>query len=188
MDYTTLSLPEIGQGLDALARDTQEAFGTLDAAQLNWRPDASRWSVAQCFDHLITANDLMLRAATDARSGASRTVWQRLPILPGVIGRMMVRSMAPGGTRQFKAPAQARPAMSDLPADVVARFVSQQRDAAARVRALDDSTAARTMMTSPFVRVVTYSVLDGWRLVLAHGRRHFEQARRVMEAEGFPRR
>jgi hypothetical protein len=41
-------------------------------------------------------------------------------------------------------------------------------------------------MTSPFARVVTYSVLDGWRLMLAHNRRHVEQARRVTQAGEFP--
>ena len=42
-------------------------------------------------------------------------------------------------------------------------------------------------MTSPFIKVVTYSVLDGWRLVFAHERRHFEQARAVSLSPGFPR-
>jgi hypothetical protein len=42
-------------------------------------------------------------------------------------------------------------------------------------------------MTSPFVRVITYSVLDGWRLMLAHDRRHVEQAKRVMATPGFPK-
>ena len=35
-------------------------------------------------------------------------------------------------------------------------------------------------MVSPFVAAITYSVLDGLRLVVAHDHRHFEQARRVM--------
>jgi hypothetical protein len=42
-------------------------------------------------------------------------------------------------------------------------------------------------MTSPFASVVTYSVLDGWRLVVAHDRRHVEQARRVTQAAEFPK-
>ena len=41
-------------------------------------------------------------------------------------------------------------------------------------------------MASPFVGIVTYSVLDGWRLMVAHERRHVQQARRVMATPGFP--
>jgi hypothetical protein len=46
--------------------------------------------------------------------------------------------------------------------------------------------AARTIMASPFAGVVTYSVLDGWRLMVADDHRHIEQARRVRRSPGFP--
>jgi hypothetical protein len=187
MDYTTLSLTDVKTSLADIAREADATFGALNARQLNWRPDAARWSVGQCFEHLLTANRLMLRSAEDALNPARpRSVWQRLPVLPGVIGRMMVRSQAPETTRKFKAPTPAQPTSSDVAADVIQRFVAQHRDAVAQVSALDDQHAARTIMTSPFVRVVTYSVLDGWRLMVAHDRRHFEQARRVLQTPGFP--
>ena len=41
-------------------------------------------------------------------------------------------------------------------------------------------------MVSPFVAFITYTVLDGWRVIVAHGRRHLEQARRVTQSPGFP--
>lgn len=187
MDYTTLSLAEVRTELENVARDTQAAFGRLDARQLNWRPDAARWSVAQCLEHLVTANRLMFQAADDALNDARpRTLWQCLPLLPGVLGRMLIRSQAPNAARKFTAPSKAQPATSDIAADIVQRFVEQHRDAVARVQALDERDAARVIMTSPFIRVVTYSVLDGWRVVVAHDRRHFEQARRVTLSPGFP--
>jgi hypothetical protein len=42
-------------------------------------------------------------------------------------------------------------------------------------------------MVSPFVSQITYSVLDGYRLIAAHQRRHFEQAERVATHPAFPR-
>jgi hypothetical protein len=188
MDYATLSLADVRAGLDTVARDAEATFGGLNATQLNWRPDAGRWSVGQCFEHLLTANRLMLRAAEDALDPARpRSLWQRLPILPGVLGRVMVRSQAPEAARKFKAPAPIRPTASDIAADVIQRFAAQHREAVTRASSLDARQAERTIMTSPFVRVVTYSVLDGWRLMLAHDRRHVEQAKRVMATPGFPK-
>lgn len=188
VDYTTLSVAEVQSGLDAVARGAHATFGACDAIQLNWRPDAARWSIAQCFDHLIAANRLMFRAAEDALDDAgTRSVWQRLPVLPRVWGKLMIRSLTPEATRKLTAPAKARPAASDIGPDIVQRFIDQHRDAVVRLQALHDARAARGIVTSPFVRVITYSVLDAWRLVLAHDRRHFEQARRVMLAPGFPR-
>jgi DinB superfamily len=187
MDYTVLSLAEVRGQLDATARETQAAFGDLSERQLNWRPDESRWSVAQCFEHLLAANRLMFRAAEEAlRASAPRSVWQRMPVLPGVYGRMLIRSQSPTATRKFTAAPSARPTTSAIPLYVIPRFIDQHRDAVAAVHALDEREAARAIMTSPFVRFITYSVLDGWRLVVAHDRRHFEQARRVTLVPEFP--
>jgi len=103
-----------------------------------------------------------------------------------MFGRMLVRSQAPSNARRFTASPQAQPAAIGVAADIIHRFVEQDRDAVARVHALDERIAARTIMTSPFIKVMTYSVLDGWRLVFAHDLRHIEQARRVTQSPGFP--
>jgi hypothetical protein len=187
MDYTALSLTDVRSGLDETAREAQAVFGVLDARQLNWRPGEARWSVAQCLEHLLSANRLMMRAADEALLGKRpSTIWQRLPGVPGILGRTLIRSQAPTAMRKFKAPSSARPAASDIAPDVVQRFVDQHRDAVARAASLDERRAAAAIMTSPFAKVITYSVLDGWRLMFAHDRRHFEQARRVMALPEFP--
>jgi hypothetical protein len=185
-DYTTLSLADVGAELSAIARDTQSVFGLLDQQQLNWRPDATSWSVAQCFDHLLNANREMIQAIDAAMDGSRRpTFWQRLPLLPRVFGRMMIQSQMPSAKRKFTAPRKARPAWSAIDGRITERFVAHQHEAAARARSLDERDVAR-IMVSPFVRFITYSVLDGWRLIVTHERRHFEQARRVMQDPRFP--
>jgi DinB family protein len=186
-DYTSLSLADVGTMLDAVAWDAQSVFGRLDERQLNWRPDRVRWSVAQCFDHLLNVNREMLQAVDAATDDArQRTVWQRLPVLPGVFGWMLIRSQAPEAKRKFTAPRKAEPASSAIDPRIIERFVAHQRETAARVRALDGRDVARIIMVSPFAAFITYSVLDGCRLIVTHERRHFEQARRVTQEPGFP--
>jgi hypothetical protein len=187
VDYTTLCLVEVRTTLDDVGRDAEATFSRLNARQLNWRPDATRWSIAQCFEHLLKANRLMMSAAEAAlKAGRSPSIWERLPVLPGVVGPMLIRSQTPDSTRKFTAPAPARPTSSDIAADVIRRFVEQHRDIAASLQDLDERVASQTVMTSPFIRVITYSILDGCRLMAVHDRRHVEQARRVMLAPAFP--
>ena len=188
-DYTTLSLTDVRRGLDEVMLQAQQRFGLLTHEQLNWRPDATRWSAAQCLEHLFKANRLMMAAAVDAMDVSKpRAVWQRLPILPGLFGRMLIRSQAPTATRKYTASPRAQPAASDIAVDIIQRFVDQHRELGVRLQTLDDRTAASAIMTSPFITVITYSVLDGYRLVLAHDHRHLQQARRVMDMPGFPQR
>jgi len=105
-----------------------------------------------------------------------------------MFGRMLVRSQSPDDKRRFTAPPKGQPSLSHIAADVVQRFVDQQRDAVVRLETLNERDATRAIMTSPFFNFLTYSVLDGWRVVVAHDRRHFEQARRVTQTAGFPSR
>lgn len=187
-NYTTLALADVEAEFPAIARDTQSIFGPLNEQQLNWRPAATSWSVAQCLDHLLSADRGMFQAIAAAMDGSRPpTRWQRLPVLPGLFGSMLIKSQGPEAKRKFTAPSSAEPASSAIPADVVAHFIAHQHEAAARVRALAGRDVARTIMVSPFVSYITYSVLDGCRLIVAHERRHFEQARRVTQAPGFPR-
>lgn len=184
--YTALSPADIAAQFSAIARETAADFGHLNASQLNWQPDAGSWSVAQCFDHLLKMNGGMMRAIEDALdSRAARTVWQRLPLWPRLFGRLLVSSQAPGGKQKYKAPPAGVPAASDIPADVVERFMAWQGTGIAAVRSLGADDAEQVIV-SPFVAQITYSVLDAYRLIAAHQRRHFEQAKRVAAHPQFP--
>ena len=143
-DYLNLSLGDVRTELQAIARDAQEAFAALDGPRPNWRPSATQWSVAQCHHHLLNANREMLGAMDAALDPTRpRSVWQRLPVLPGLFGRMLIRSQMPEATRKFTAPQAAQPASSAIDAGILERFVEAQHAAAARAGALDSGTAAR---------------------------------------------
>lgn len=187
-DYARLSLSDIQAEFDAIAQSAGSMFGHLDDRQLNWRPDPGSWSVGQCLDHLLTANREMFQAMDRALDDRRpRTVWQRLPLVPSLLGRLLIRSQTPSGTRKFKAPAKAAPAGSVLDRGIVTRFVDGQRDAKVRLQAVAGRDPARTIMVSPFAAFIPYNVLDGWRLLVAHEHRHLAQARRVIATSGFPR-
>src|SRR4051812_17186594 len=125
MDYSRLSLADVCRALLDEGRQTQSMCGGLQPHQLNWKPDEQRWSIGQCFQHLVTANELMERAAIHALSHPRMSVLQRVPLLPALLGRMLVRSQSPGGTRRYTAPAPLRPTRGAMPDDVIAQFVEQ---------------------------------------------------------------
>ena len=187
-EYATLSLDKISTGLEDRAREAESTFAPLEATQLNWRANTDSWSVAQCLAHLIVTNERTRSYAERALDASQpRTIWQRLPVLPGLVGPMLIKSQAPGAGRKIKTSPWARPTTSDFTADIVSRYDSHNRELAAWIRGLDAARAGHTTMQSPFARVLAYSVLDACRLVLSHTDRHLAQAKRVMDAPGFPR-
>ncbi len=173
--------------LQRVASDAVEVFGRLSAAQLNWKPSAEQWSVGQCFDHLIVTNRCFLPDMERVAAGTYRpSLWGRVSPLSGFFGRFILKALDPERGRRTKAPRVFEPARSDVAADIVERFASHQEELAALMRATAGADLRGLKVTSPVSPVATYSLLDAYRIVVAHERKHFEQARRVTQGEGFP--
>ena len=190
-DFTKLTLSEMLAETQAIAAEAQHAFGALNTSQLNWKPAADSWSVAQCLEHVMANDRLMLQAIDEVVSGNQPTrrtkFYERLPVLPGLFGKLMIKVVSPGFKQKLKSPPAGRPATSAIDAQVVNRFLTHQRDLAERIEWMERTSAAHIVITSPFVSWVTYSLLDACRLIVAHERRHLAQAQRVTEMVGFPR-
>jgi uncharacterized damage-inducible protein DinB len=187
MDYQTLTLTQIYDEAEAVAVDAKVLFGHLNSEQLNWKPAADSWSVAQCLDHLISINHDYHPVFDRILKGEYRkTFLHGMPFLPTIFGRLMVKALSPDSQRKLKAPGAARPSSSSIDPQIVDRFIAHQRETLSKMRLLGNCDPAEIIITSPFASVVVYSLLDTFRLIVAHERRHFAQAQRVMETGGFP--
>lgn len=184
---TQFTLPQIFAEAEAIARDAQSGFGHLNAEQLNWKPSADEWSVAQCLEHLIAANRaLFFRAFDQTINGTRRTAFiERLPLLPGFFGWMVFKAMS--GKQKFKAPADIVPSASTLDPRVVSQFVAHQQEVIEKMKVIEKLNPASIIITSPFASIVTYSLLNACRIIVVHERRHFTQAERVIAAADFPK-
>ena len=185
--FSDASLDEVVKGVAAVADDTKRTFGSLTKEQLNWKPSPERWSVAQCFDHLITANRGYLPIIDDVLKGQKKSsVWQKLPLLPGLWGKILIKSLDPKQTRKMRAPAKFHPARSDVNGSIIHDFVGQQQQLLEKIKATANLDLERIVITSPAASVITYSLMDAYRIIVVHERRHFQQAQRVTEETGFP--
>lgn len=169
-----------------IANDAKSTFGHLTPAQLNWKPGADRWSVAQCFDHLLTSNKGYFPVIDDVFAGKKRTFWESMPVLPGLAGKLLIKSMEPTSTRKVKAPKRFQPAQSEISASIINDFVGQQGTLVEKMKASEHLDLERIVITSPVSAAITYSLMDAYRLIVVHEQRHFQQAKRVMEESSFP--
>jgi len=181
-------LSELVLAANAIADETLAAFGQFTAEQLNWKPDAERWSVAQCFDHLVTANAAYFPVFDQVLSGKNkRTFWTSLPWLPGFWGKMLIKSVSPESARKLKAPRIFQPASSRVDGAIIRRFVDQQHQVIKYMKATEGMDAERIIIPSPVTGLITYSLMDAYRVIVGHERRHILQARRVTATDGFPK-
>ncbi len=180
-------LPALIADVHAMADEAERRFGHLSPAQLNWKPSPSAWSVAQCLRHLISINVEYFPALDQiARGEYEPSLWARLPFLPALFGRLVLGAVQPDQTRRARTRPKFDPAASTEPADVVAEFRAHQEALAARMAGTGGADLDRVVITSPIASVVTYTLRDACRIIVAHERRHLAQAERVTATPEFP--
>ena len=183
------SLPVLIDVAKKVPAQVHAEFGALGTDQLNWKPAADKWSVGQCFDHLLTANSEYFPIFDRVLQGqkTTNTIWERLPGLPRFLGQMLIRSLSPDTARKQTAPKIFAPTTSAVDAGIIPRFIDQQERVIGYLNTITAVDADTIIITSPVARVITYSLLDACRVIVAHEQRHILQARRVTQLPEFPK-
>ncbi len=168
------------------ATDAAAEFGGLTVEQLNWKLSEKGWSVAQCLDHIIKTNHEFDAEFAKLASGTRKnSFWENISPLSGWGGRLLVNAVSED-SKKAKAPSKRIVPPSDLSGDIVQRFVEHIRDVNKQVEACAGADREKTIVTSPFLFIFTYKLDDAFTVLVEHTKRHIRQAKRVMEAEGFP--
>lgn len=170
---------------DAAERDTETLVKGLDEKRGTWRPAPDSWSVAECLDHLATANLVYLTAMRPPAERALREGRQRRRRAePGLIGGWFVRSLEPPVKpgRRLKAPAKIRPKQGPRLDDSIDRFLQSQGEVRAFLRTYAGIDLPGVRFPNPFIRGVRFSLATGLHVIAAHERRHLWQAWRVRQA------
>jgi hypothetical protein len=173
------------QACDAAERDARALVDGLTAARGEWRAEAGSWSVAECLDHLATANRVYLEAMrTTAEPALQQGRRRRGPARPGLLGGWFVRSLEPPAKpgRKRKAPRKIRPRVSPPLADAFEQFLTSLQDVRAFLQRYGDIDLNGVRFPNPFVRGIRFSLATGLNVIAAHNRRHLWQAWRVRRA------
>jgi hypothetical protein len=175
----------LGAQLDAIESDARALVRGLSPEQGAWRPAPEKWSVAECLDHLATANRVYLEAMRPKAEQALASGRMRTgPALPGLIGGWFVASLEPPARpfRKGKAPRLIRPRSQPPLADAFDAFLKSHDDTRAFLQRFINIDLARTRFPNPFVPGVRFSLATGLNVIAAHERRHLWQAWNVRRA------
>ena len=183
-------LAALETAIDAAERDARSLVGGLTEAQGTWRAHPTSWSVAECLDHLATANRVYLAAmGPPAERARADGRLRRGPARPGLIGGWFVRSLEPPVKPLFRsrAPQKIRPRVSPPLTEAFRQFLASQDEVRAFLRRYADIDLAGVRFPNPLVRGVRFSLATGLHVIPAHERRHLWQGwnvRRAAEGAG----
>jgi DinB family protein len=183
--------PEIDafrQQFEALSAKADALVGLLSDAQFTWQPAPDAWSVALCLEHLnVTARQYLPKLDEGISNAMRRGLYNPGPYGYNWIGRLSVYVVEPTTRFRAKAPRAFQPAPGRPRQGVMAAFRAYQVQFVDRLRQANGLDLARARVASPVARWIRMPLGSGFAMMVAHERRHLAQARRVLDAPGFPR-
>ena len=186
-DIRHADLPVLISEVDTIAAQVQQIFGALTPSQVNWKPNDTEWSIGQCFDHMIIATTAYCPTLRQIIAGTKQpSFYQRLPWLPSVFGPLVIRALSLDASRNARAPKVFHPTHSAVDGQIIGRFLHHQQELRSLMQASNNVDVARTIVTSPASTMITYSLIDAYRIIIVHEQLHLAQAQRLLRSPGFP--
>ena len=170
---------------ESIHREAEALTANLTDAQFVWKPAAGKWSVMECFAHLVIVDGTDLPGICSAIEDAqARGVTGRGPFRYGVLSGWFVRSMEPP-VKRFKVsapPQYVPPAVVKDPRETVNGFLRIQDEIRDLLGEADGLDLARVKVLLPVGPGLKMSLGRRFQLLAAHDRRHLWQAKQVLRA------
>jgi hypothetical protein len=187
-----LAIPELESYREQFQENRNEArrlTEELSDEQMNWRPAAGRWSIAECFAHLDLIGRLyrpVLTTVIDKARKDNRLA--RGPFRLGFIGRKFIGSMEPPPKLKVRTVASMLPGgLSAHNADAVMdEFYVLGDTFTALMKSAEGLDLRRVRVRSVVTPLLRLGIGEWFAFLAAHERRHIWQARQVLNAPGFP--
>lgn len=174
--------------IEDIRRRASELAAGLSPQQLLQRPDASRWSIAECLSHLnVTAAAYQPFIDAAIRQGRENKVFGKGPFKAGMMGRFLVWNAEPPPKFRMRAPRKILPKSSITnAASVLADFMRVQDEWERQLQEMEGLNQQKLKCSSPFLLPrLRLAAPIPW--MLAHQRRHLLQAEKVkaeLQAKG----
>ena len=163
-------------------------FSGISLDQLNWKPSAESWSIAQCLEHLIIADRSYFSNLKKINEGTYKmSFWEKYSPFTAACGRIMKNQLQEQVKRKMIAPAKIRPSASEFKVDIIDRYHKNLDEFLEYISKCINIDIDKTIITSPTIPIVTYSLRDAFYFLIRHEHRHLSQAIRVKNNKAFPK-
>lgn len=82
--------------LDIITEQSIAQFGILTNEQMNWKPNANTWSIAQNLDHLMVVNETYYPVLTSLKAGTYKTPFiAKIGFMVSFLGKTVLKAVQP---------------------------------------------------------------------------------------------
>lgn len=167
--------------IDDITNSFKAAFGNLSAEQLNWKPNAQTWSIAQNIDHLIVINESYYPVIESVRKGTYKLpLMGKIGFMVNSMGKMILNAVEPTREKKIKTFPIWEPSKSSIGPDILNRFEKHQEELKKIIASSKDLVEKGVVISSPANKNIVYKLGTAFDIMITHEQRHLEQAKEVL--------
>jgi hypothetical protein len=175
-------LEEYRHQLERIRAEVKELTEGLSEAQFNWRPGPDSWSIEECLEHLRMVGQWEVRAIETAVDEArTKGITDMGPFPFGPVERFVIGMSQPPVRQKLPAPRRYIPLHGQPLTAVLPTFLHVQSQLILQVDRSAGLDLRRVKVPTPISRFLRLSLGAMFAQIVAHERRHMDQARRVRE-------
>jgi len=161
----------------------------ISVEQLNWKPSTGSWSIAECLDHLLISDSSYFAVLKEITEGNYKmTRWEKFSPLTTLWGNTLKHQLQENVRRKMTAPKKLTPKTSNKSLDFIRTHLENLDLFLSYISKCKEIDIDKTIITSPTIRIATYSLRDAFQFLIQHEHRHINQAIRVKENTAFPKK
>lgn len=164
-------------------------FHNISVDQLNWKPSSQSWSIAQCFDHLLIADSSYFSFLQQITEGKyTMTFWEKFSPFTAKCGQILKDQLQEQVKKKMIAPNKFTPMKAEKSVGFIDIYIKNLDTLLNHISNCRYIDIDKTIITSPIIRIVTYSLRDSFQFLIHHEHRHINQAIRVRDHINFPKK
>jgi hypothetical protein len=163
-------------------------FSNLSFNQFNWNPSPNSWSIAQCLNHLFISDNSYFSYLQNIIDGNYKmSLWEKYSPFTSMLGKAMVSQLQEEVKRKMKTNRKLVPAKDFKEINFIAEYLANLESFLDYIFKCKMVDLDNTIITSPFIGIITYNLRDAFKFLIQHEHRHINQAIRVKENKEFPK-
>ena len=163
--------------IDEVTKEFEERFGDLSVEEINQKPNAGSWSIAENLQHLIQVNESYFPSFTKVEDGTYKPPFiARIAFLVNAMGKMILKSVEPSRKKKLKTFAIWEPMQGQIGGDILKRFTNHQQALKKWIDKLEDNISKGFIIASPANQSIVYKLDMAIDIIVTHEQRHLNQS------------
>ncbi|CAN5416506.1 hypothetical protein BH23BAC1_BH23BAC1_18780 [soil metagenome] len=170
--------------IDEISQKFSKKFNHFSREELNWKPDPGTWSIGQIIDHLIVLNKTYFPIIKNLKEGRYQLPFVgKIGFITNSLGNLLLKSVEPDRKKKVKTFPVWESDASYIENDILDCFLIHQEDMKKLIAESEDLLANGAVISSPANKMIVYKLEKAFEIIIAHEKRHFNQAKEVLKLQ-----